>query len=60
MAAPMWSAAGRYVDWGVIQISVTNLVIIGLMIAIFVAALLVPFPGGSRHDDAEERDDGRG
>ena len=42
---------GHYVHWGVIQISVANLVVIGLMIVIFVAALLLPFPKGRRHHD---------
>ncbi len=41
--------AGRYVHWGVIQISVTNLVIIAVMIVLFVLALVLPFPGA--HDD---------
>jgi hypothetical protein len=36
---------GRYVHWGVVQISVANLVVIGLMIVIFAAAILLPFPG---------------
>ncbi len=36
---------GRYVHWGVIQISVANLVLILLMVAIFAAAILLPFPG---------------
>ncbi len=39
---------GHYVHWGVIQISVANLVVIGLMLAIFAAALLLPFPKGRR------------
>ena len=39
---------GHYVHWGVIQISVANLVVIGVMILIFVAALLLPFPKGRR------------
>ncbi|MGD0743500.1 MAG: hypothetical protein ABSA31_09525 [Acidimicrobiales bacterium] len=42
---------GRYVHWGFIQISVANLVVIALMIVVFVAAILVPFPrrsGGGR------------
>jgi hypothetical protein len=37
---------GHYVHWGVIQISVANLVVIGLMVLLFVAALLLPFPKG--------------
>ena len=39
---------GTYVHWGVVQISVANLIVIGLMLAVFVAALFVPFPGGRR------------
>jgi hypothetical protein len=39
---------GAYLHWGVIQISLANLVVIGLMIAVFVVALLVPFPGRRR------------
>ena len=38
-------AAGSYVHWGVIQISVANLILIGAMLVLFIAALLVPFPG---------------
>lgn len=36
---------GRYVHWGFIQISVANLILIGLMVVVFVAAILLPFPG---------------
>jgi len=39
---------GRYVHWGVIQISVANLVLILLMVALFAAAILLPFPGTRR------------
>ena len=35
---------GHYVHWGVVQMSVANLVVIGIMIVVFVAALLLPFP----------------
>lgn len=35
---------GHYVHWGFIQISVANLVVILLMIAVFVLAILLPFP----------------
>lgn len=34
---------GHYVHWGFIQISVANLVLIGLMVVVFVAAILIPF-----------------
>ena len=36
---------GHYVHWGVIQISVANLVVIGVMLLLFVLALVLPFPG---------------
>jgi hypothetical protein len=45
------SGPGHYVHWGFIQISVANLVLIGLMVTVFVAAILIPFRrhgGGSR------------
>jgi hypothetical protein len=34
---------GHYVHWGFIQLSVANLVVIGLMVVVFIAAILVPF-----------------
>jgi hypothetical protein len=39
---------GYYVHWGVIQISLANLIVIGLMLLVFVVALFVPFPGRRR------------
>jgi len=39
---------GHYVHWGVIQISVANLLLILLMVVIFAAAILLPFPGTRR------------
>lgn len=39
---------GVYLHWGVIQISLANLVVIGLMIAVFIIALFVPFAGRRR------------
>lgn len=36
---------GYYLHWGVIQISAANLIVIALMIAVFLLALLLPFPG---------------
>jgi hypothetical protein len=45
---------GKYVHWGVVQISVTNLVIIGLMVLLFVLALVVPF--GSGHSSQADRE----
>ena len=45
-------APARILQWGFIQISVPNLIVIGLMIAIFVLALVVPFP----HHESEDTD----
>jgi hypothetical protein len=46
-------AAGKYIDWGVVSISLTNLLVILGMIVIFVLALVLPFPG-----DHEQPNDG--
>jgi hypothetical protein len=43
-------SAGRYVSWGVVSISLTNLLVILAMVVVFVLALVIPFPhdrGGS-------------
>ena len=34
----------HFIGWGAIQISLANLVMIAIIIALFVLALLVPFP----------------
>jgi hypothetical protein len=43
---------GRYLDWGPLQLSWANAVVILVMLAVFVLALLVPFPGSTRPPDA--------
>jgi hypothetical protein len=45
-----------YVHWGFILISLPNLVLIGVMVLIFIVALLAPFPGHGQK--REHRDDG--
>ncbi len=35
---------GKYISWGVIQISLANLIIIAVMIVLFAAAIILPFP----------------
>ena len=52
---PTESRAGHYVHWGVIQISLTNLIIIVLMVVVFVLALVLPFPGHGRRGRAERK-----
>jgi hypothetical protein len=43
-------AAGHFLHWGVLQISMGNLIVIGLMVAVFVLALVLPFPGRGGRD----------
>jgi hypothetical protein len=45
-------APGKYIHWGVIQISVTNATIIAVMVVLFILALVVPFP---THDDQQSK-----
>jgi hypothetical protein len=42
-----------YFHWAFIQISLPNLVVIGVMVLIFVLALLLPFPGHAESHDHE-------
>jgi hypothetical protein len=37
-------AAGKYLSWGVVRISLTNLLIIVAMVVVFALALVLPFP----------------
>jgi large-conductance mechanosensitive channel len=45
--------SGKYLHWGVVQISLTNFLIIAGMVVLFVVALLAPFPGGPDRDDSQ-------
>ncbi len=36
---------GRYLHWHFINISVSNLIVMGLMVTAFIVAVLAPFPG---------------
>ena len=36
------------VDWHFIHLSVANVVVIGVMIGVFVLAIVLPFPGAER------------
>lgn len=35
---------GKYINWGVLQISLANLIIIAVMILMLVVAIALPFP----------------
>jgi hypothetical protein len=55
IAAKSIEAGTYFLKWGVIQISLTNFLIIFGMVILFVLALVVPFPGGAAKPDDEER-----
>jgi drug/metabolite transporter superfamily protein YnfA len=58
--APAVSAgAGSYLHWGVISISMTNLLIIVAMVVLFVLAILLPFPGAADELPPEQSEDQR-
>jgi hypothetical protein len=40
------------VDWHFIHLSVANVVVIGLMLIVFVLAIVLPFPGARRRRQA--------
>jgi hypothetical protein len=42
---------GHYIHWHFIYVSVANLTVVILMVATFVAALLLPFPGRQRRKE---------
>src|SRR5215470_12422367 len=44
---------GSYVHWSIFDVSVANLVLIAVMVVIFGAALVLPFPGRHRTGPAE-------
>jgi len=45
------NGSGHYIHWGFIQISVANFVVILLMIAVFVLAIVLPFPRRKGRDE---------
>jgi len=47
------------VEWHFIQLSVANIVVIGLMLAVFALAIALPFPGAARRSAARRSSDGQ-
>jgi len=55
-AVSMAEGAGRYLGDGLLHISIANVIIMLVGLALFAAALLLPFPkgpDGARHRDAK-------
>jgi Cytochrome b(N-terminal)/b6/petB len=48
------NSPGSFVHWSIFDISVANLVLIAVMVLIFGAALLIPFPHGHQEESAPE------
>ena len=48
---------GSFVHWSIFDVTVANLVLIAVMVVIFGAALLLPFPSGHRAEDATDAGD---
>ncbi|HEY3089322.1 MAG TPA: hypothetical protein VGJ59_14845 [Jatrophihabitantaceae bacterium] len=51
------SRRAYFLHWGVVQISLTNFIIIVLMVVLFALALVLPFPGGKAAKSEEHRDE---
>ncbi len=47
--------AGNYLTFGVFHISVTNALIMGAMIVLFVLAVVIPFPRHKADEDSDAR-----
>jgi hypothetical protein len=61
MAAVDLNGPGHYLHWSIFTVSVANLALIAVMVLIFAAALLIPFPDHARSDkEAEGGADGEG
>jgi phage shock protein PspC (stress-responsive transcriptional regulator) len=57
VASGVLSGRAHYLQWGVLQISLANFVIVVVMVALFVLALVVPFPGSGTEQRQGERSD---
>ena len=51
---------GTYVHWGIVQVSLANLILIAVMVVIFGLALLLPFPQGRTFPPAPVADPASG
>jgi uncharacterized membrane protein len=59
-AAGLLGGHAYFLHWGVVQISLANLIVIVLMVLIFVLAVVLQFPHAHRRDDTREDTDVRG
>lgn len=52
------NSPGRYLHWGVIQISLANFLVIVGMVGLFALAIALPFPGHVRRTGQHRADPG--
>jgi hypothetical protein len=55
-AGGLLNGHAHFLHWGVVQISLANLIVIALMVVIFALALLVKFPHAAPTDGTGEDD----
>jgi hypothetical protein len=53
-ATGLLNGRAHFLHWGVIQISLANLIVIALMLAVFALAVLVPFPHSRDESESQE------
>lgn len=58
-AAGLLGGHAHFLHWGVIQISLANLIVIVLMVIVFALAVLLQFRRADRRDDVREDSDVR-
>jgi cytochrome b/b6/petB-like protein len=51
---------GSYVHWSIFEVSVANLILIAVMVAIFAVALILPFPAGRSYPPEDVTDPATG
>jgi hypothetical protein len=53
LASGLLGGHAHFIHWGVVQLSLANLIVIALMLVVFALAVLIPFPHG--HEDTEPK-----
>jgi hypothetical protein len=46
------NSPAHVINWGFIHLTVSNVVVIAVMIVVFVLAIALPFPGAASRDEA--------
>lgn len=54
-ASGLLGGHAHYLHWGIVQLSIANLVVILLMLLVFLLALLLPFPASGPAEPTADR-----